>query len=473
MVATSADYHLFNRLVDADRLLLEAAEDELRARQLHYQKIQQYYDGDHPRPLKPAQGKIDNNVIVNLVEEVVDATQHFLTSNKMPDITTDDDKERSPEEEYIDQTWEFNDGMLFIVEQVTCGATGGHNFVKVEAPDEDYPLPRFTSLDGANTLVFWQADDRRIVKWYSTYWTVGQKNYRQDTVNLAALDGTPEWEIYEFVKASNEKDWSLRLDIPVNPVRWPYALGPIVDWPHLPNGRRYYGKSEFGNRLELLGLNDMVNKAASDYKAITRVHAAPRTIATGTRVEEMNKVAGIDNFWAIPAADAKVYNIEMMTDLAALMNLISFGENKFHSISRTVILSGGPDAFRNVTNLGIKAAYMGQMGKNGILEHTYGKGISELSRRALMLGGYGEDIRPKVKFHTALPLSDIEIATTSQLRVDMGIESLESASADNGLNFDQEQKRRANEEALRAELKPQPAPNNFNGNQNGRATNNA
>lgn len=441
------EYRVLDYNVKEDRALLEAAADELRQRRDLDTRSQAYYDGVHPRPLKLVQGKIDNNVIINLAGQVVDTAAHFLTSNQMPDVETDQDtQDETPEEKYIREMWEYNGGAVFLVQQVTDGARCGHNYVKVIPPDEKHPYPRFVSLAPSNTLVFWREDDRSVVLWYSTYWTARGIEYREDVVNRAELDGMPGWDIYEFQKGNNERQWVLRRDIPNNPVTWDYPLSPIYDWPHLPNGRRYYGRSEFGNNLELLSLNDAINKAASDYKAITRVHAAPRTVATGVRADEMNAVSGVDNFWAIPEKEAKVYNVEMQSDLSALLNFITFSQGVFYSISRTAVLSGGPDAFRNVTNLGIKAAFMGQVGKNGILEHLYGKAIAELSLRGLMLADFNiQDIKPKVTFHTALPVSDLEVAQISQMRIDMGIESKETAATENGLDWDVETERLANE----------------------------
>lgn len=440
-------YRIFDNSVSADRAVMEAAEEELRQRRALDARGQAYYDGNHPKALKPAQGKIDNNVTINLAQEVIDSTVHFFTSNELPDQSTDNDaKDETPEEQYIRETWEYNGGAVFLVELVTAGALIGHNYVKVLPPDDQHPYPRFILMDAANTITFWRADDRSKVLWHSAYWAMGGVEYRQDTVNLIENDGTPAWDIYEFRKGNNERQWTLRNDIPENPARWPYELGPIVDWRHLPNGRRYYGRSEFGNNLELLTLNDVVNKAASDYKAITRIHAAPRTVATGVRAEEMNSVAGIDNFWAIPDKDAKVYNVEMQSDLASLLNLITFANSKFYSISRTVVLSGGPDAFRNITNLGIKALYMAQVGKNGLLEHLYGRGITDLDARVLMHGSFDyQNIKPKVTFHTALPVSDLEVAQVTQMRIDMGIESKETAATENGLDWDMESERMSNE----------------------------
>jgi hypothetical protein len=208
----------------------------------------------------------------------------------------------------------------------------------------------------------------------------------------------------------------------------------------LPAPNRFYGKPDLGHELRLTTLNDAVNKTASDYKAILRTHAAPRTIGTGIRTEDMKETA-IDQFWAIPNPDAKVFNVEMQSDLDSSMEFIKFLVEAFYSQARITIAKGGPEAFKDVTNLGIKVAYLDMLAKDASLRRQYGRGIREISRRFLMLGGFPHDIDIIERWPEPLPTSEperVEIVAKEQA---LGLISRESAAGALGLDWDLEQAR--------------------------------
>lgn len=436
------EYRLLDPMVSVDKALIEASDAELRARANLYATAWDYYDGNQPEPLKHAQGKINNNVLINVVSMTVDRTVHFLLP-EMPTIELDQNSESdTPDETYLNDVWEHNQNVVPLLNLAVEGALTGHVFARVQPQTDEGEPPELYVLAGRNIICHWADDDKDTLLWYEIRYDKGRKQYRQDIVNDEYQSGAKQWLIYEYVY--DGKKWTLRTDIE-NPVIWPYELGPIVDWQHLPDPRNYYGKPEMGNGLKLLDLQNAINKAASDYKAITRVHAAPRTVATGVRAEDMQTVAGVDNFWALPDKDAKVYNIEMQSDLSALMNFIRYLSESFFAQTRTTMLSGGVDAYKNITNLGIKAAFMDMLAKNAQLQRQYGRGIAEISKRFLMLGGYAYDVKPHIVWATPLPTSDLEETQIAQQQIDMGVLSKETAAGALGLDWQQEVERLANE----------------------------
>jgi len=438
------EYRLLDPTVSADRELIEAADAELRARASLYARGWDYYDGNQPEPLKYAQGKINNNVLINVVSMSVDRTVHFLFPD-MPTIELDvNSEDDTPDETYLNEVWEYNEGIVKLLNGAVEGSLTGHIYFKVNPPKDGNLYPDLYLMAGCNVISHWASDDKDTLLWQEIHYAQGRKQYRQDVVNEAYQDnGRTGWTIYEYVH--DGRKWVLRTDLPENPVVWPYELGPIVDWQHLPDPRNYYGKPEMGNGLKLLDLQNALNKAASDYKAITRVHAAPRTVATGVRAEEMAAVSGTDNFWAIPDKDAKVYNVEMQSDLSALMNFIRYLGEAFFAQTRTTIISGGIDAYKNITNLGIKAAFMDMLAKNAQLQRQYGRGIAEISKRFLMLNGMDYNVKPHIVWATPLPTSDLEETQIAQQQIDMGVLSKETAAGDLGRDWQQETERMANE----------------------------
>lgn len=98
--------------------------------------------------------------------------------------------------------------------------------------------------------------------------------------------------------------------VPETEVRWGYEWPPILDWKNLPNPHQYYGLSD----LEMADLNDAVNFIASNTGRIIKVHAHPKTIGVGVLGKDVQETS-VDSFWTIPNADAKVYNLEMQSEL--------------------------------------------------------------------------------------------------------------------------------------------------------------
>jgi hypothetical protein len=290
------------------------------------------------------------------------------------------------------------------------------------------------------------------VLWYETRWKAGKREYREDTLNLAALGLGTGWQIREYVRdakgnsQNRAEKWTLMRE-----TAWAYPLGPIVDWQHLAAPNRFYGRPDLGHDLRLTGLNDAVNKTASDYKAILRTHAAPRTIGTGMRIEDMKETA-IDQFWAISNPDAKVFNVEMQSDLASSMEFINFLVNAFFAQARITIARGGPESFKDVTNLGIKVAYLDMLAKDASLRRQYGRGIREISRRFLMLGGFPYDIDIIERWPEPLPTSEPERVQIVAKKQELGLISRETAAGTLGLDWDLERER------MREEQPSPPAP---------------
>lgn len=414
-----------------DKDIREAADLELTLRRTNSALAWRYYDGDHKKHLKAKDGK-DDNTTVNLCRQVVDRTVSFLVA-AFPDIELDELKDTELERD-LRNAWEYSGGAQLLLETAQTGCLDGHCFMRVlEARDgEDYP--RVVNLDPANVLAFWQADDYKHILWYEIHYMVGKNRYRQDVVNF----GT-QWNIYQF-KGSTEQvagvattKWELIGDIIV----WPYPLGPIVDWQHNIRAKRFYGEGELSN----IGLNDAVNKITSDNRKIVRYNSAPKTIGTGFEAESVTETA-IENFWTIEDADAKVYNLEMKSELAASENLALRLRDEFMSEHRVVVLKGDVKDFQRVTNLGVRALFIDQLSKLKQQSWTYAKGIEAVSQRLMMLMKVNEFKTPvKVTLADPLPTDPTEQTTVIEKQRGMNLISKQTAAEELGYNWQLEQER--------------------------------
>jgi hypothetical protein len=416
-----------------DRELIQAAEDERKARYNLHGQNQAYYDGDHKKPLK-VKSNVDNNVIVNLTAQAVDRMLAFLFPD-MPDIEMDGNSaSEDPDEQLIEDTWSANGGAVLMQNAGLMGGIDGQVYLEVTLPDPGKDYARIVVHSGANLISYWDDDDLNCVLWYEKRGKKEGKQWRQDIINLQALDAGTGWEIREYINMAGT--WQVYAE----PIRWEYPFGPIVDFQHMPRPGRYYGEHEFKHAK----LNDAANKVASDIKAILRSHASPKTIGTGVQASAVQETA-IDSFWAIPNETAKVFNLEMGSDLTSSMNFLMFLQDAYMAQSRVALLKGGPDAFKNITNLGIKAAFMDMIAKNEVLRRQYGKGIEEVNKRILMLAGRDPMRKQTLRWASALPVSQLEDAQVAQLEIDMGVLSKETAAGKLGLDWDAESERLDNE----------------------------
>lgn len=366
---------------------------ELRERRQQHQLAWRYYNGDHKRHLS-AIGSHDDNIVLNLCRQVVDRTVAFL----VPDFPT---LEAPPDTERLCEAWNINHGAVLLGTLAMNGALDGHVFVRV-VPDK--PVPRLVPLSSAHVLPVWNADDRSQVLWYELHWQSGRRTYRQDVI-----DDHDRWLVRDYELVGSR--WAL-----MDEVVWPHPLGPIVDWQHGPNPDGFYGQNELGH----VHLNDMINKVASDTARILRFHAYPRTIGTGFEAANVQP-SGIDDFWVIPDQAARVFNLEMQSDLSASLRFLQLLSDHFLAESRVTMLNGDPQHFKGVTNLGVRVAYLDQIAKTEVLRRRYTVGIQQISQRLLMLLGDVFDNVINVHWGEPLPVDRREAVELVAKQLELGL----------------------------------------------------
>lgn len=410
--------------------LRRAADAERQARASMMARAWDYYEGRHARPLKVRSGGTDNNVIVNLIALHADHTVAFA----VPDFPTLelDALHDTETERQIRALWRQAGGANWLATLMLGGVFSGHVFVRVLPPDPTAgtPFPRLIKLNPANVLCFWEAGDVSRLLWYEVQYTAEGETRRQDILAPGAADNVC-WQIREY--SVNDVGGATLRSI----TDWPYVVPPLIDWQHLPRPGAYYGAHELTN----VGLNDAVNKVASDVKAILRTHASPRLVGFGFQADKLQETA-VDALWTIPDSDARVQILEMNSDLASSMAYMRFLTDTYMQLARVTVLSGGPDAYKGVTNLGIRSAFMAQLAKTRTLQAAYGDGLARLTQAAFSLMGQPIAL-PEVKWRSALPESDLEnIQALAQERA-LGIVSQETIAAQRGYQWEVEKARMA------------------------------
>jgi hypothetical protein len=355
-------------------VLRALADAELMQRRVKIAKRRAYYEGEHPHQLTDER----DNIVLNLCKQVVDETVAFLIP-KMPIFELDEQQSnKSDREKWLSAVWESNGGASLVHGMALNGALAGHVFARVMPNGDSHP--RIVPLNPANVIVWWSADDYLTVVGYEIRWEAPDGRYRQDVYKEG--DG---WIVRDYTmphpkpsrKAPAPSEWQVLKEAIL-----PYC--PIVGWSHLPTPNMYYGRDELGS---LTGLNLHINKVASDIKSILRYHAYPTTVGTGFSAKDVQETR-IDGFLTIPDKDARVFNVEMQSDLTSSLSLLDRLENHFLGISRVVLVRGGIESFRGMTNLGVRTAFLPMMMKNEQLRRAYGAGLRDISRLLLAFCPY-------------------------------------------------------------------------------------
>lgn len=388
---------------------------------------QEYYDNKRRPNLKDTQ----DHVLLGVVRQAIDRTVSFLVPD-MPEISLIEN-ETTDDETYLADTWKVNGGATLLSNIVLNGAKSGRSYVRVVESVGDMPA-RIINMNPSNITTFWHEDDVQKVLWHELHWTQKEKSsnggmkdvmYRQDIV-----DAGNEWWMPVYKQEANK--WKL---VPELESTWAHPLPPIISTQHMPKANEFTGEHEFGH----VGLSDSINYIASNINRIIRYHAHPKTIMIGVDATHLTQSDSVDGVWGITESNARVHNLEMQSDLQSSMMMLNELKSMYFSQSRVVVLSGGLEAFRGMTNLGIRSVFMDMISKNMTLRRQYGKLITDVCKTLLMLNGMAYDVEPTILWGEALPVDQREQLDLIQREINMGLLSKRTASKELGRDFDNEQ----------------------------------
>lgn len=423
---------------------------EMKTRAEWFDQIRNFYNGDQPPSLDVKEDEINDNAVINMVKQAADRTVGFLFS-AFPQLELDPDtSDETPDELWLQELWDENGGIAFLHEMAYIGAFAGHVYVRVMPPDKFYgdKYPQLVLLDPKAVQTWWKADDMRRTIFHEVRWTT------RDDFNMATdhvidfVNMGKGWKIYEYESTGSNAGFKL-----VSEGDWKLPLPPIIHWKHLPNTRSFYGLGEFDKSQ--LQLNLQINNVASENNRIVRYHSSPKTVATGTTSGEI-KETSIDQLWAVEKPDAKVYNLEMNSDLTAAMGHLQTLVKAFLAESRVVILEGDVKDFQRVTNAGVRTVFIDMLSKLVVLRWNYGRAIQKISQVAAAVAKKGNEIVPVVVYADPLPVDDTERVNVAMLERTMGIVSHETISNKRGYVWSTELKKMTEEKKLDIFAPPEP-----------------
>lgn len=387
-------------------------EDQRSESNLRLEVINQnwdYYQGKMRQPLKKDGTGVDDNVTFPLVQNIVDKSVagmlgnddvgiiegivFLVLSNDMPrwsrrtnaefqetvHAVMSESNPYAAQQRYIDDTWRMNRKGELLHNIFLLLSLTGHVFIKVLPNWYEDRFARLMPLDSRAVTVFWREDDPETPLWYRYEFGVEGRRTRQDFVR----DDMGGFTLYEYEEQKNRAGWQPTIEGET----WDWPIPPIVEWQNLPmpmSSGMYYGRDDVG---VLIDLNDSVNFIASTMQRIQKHHAHPKTIVTGAEVKDINN--DISLIYAIPNDQAKVYNLEMMSEMTSSLSFLQAVERAIYAYGREVDPVALVQKFGDrLTNFAVRVIHGDTLAKRQAKWMTTEVALSRLHSGLLALGNF-------------------------------------------------------------------------------------
>lgn len=419
-------------------------------------EISQYWDfylGDQWKILREDGESL---ITFNYTKAIVDKSVSFLFGKG---FKVQPHKEKAKElKPILDEVWEYNNKEILGVEMGQMGGVTGDCYVKVGWEDaevddnnvpyeEEYPEGKARITVLPTNVVFPRYSSHDKDKMVSC--TI------QYAVMDIGLDGKPRPKIY---KEEITRDTIAYYLDEVIQEEVPNVLKEInvVPIKNIPLAGESRGQSDLKS---IVPLQKELNAKVTDVSDIINYHSAPITIIQGAKAKNLEK--GAKKVWGGLPKDAKVYNLELHSDLNASNNFIAMIKTAIHELSNTPEDSlGGKASISNTTGVALQIKYAPLLEKTWLKRQTYGRGIKQINRlliKLLRIAGSEEvqktleglmktpeDIKKvynvKVVFPDPLPKDEMVQLQMIAQKMNMGLEEPEGALQELGYEGDIQEK---------------------------------
>lgn len=401
-----------------------------------YNVLSHYYSGDHRPQLKRKENTTDDNITQNFVGLAVDRSVSRLFRGGVQFNLPDGADEQ---QEYIDAIWDLNKKEILLYQLGLHGAVMGTPFVKIVPdgilnPYTETLYPRLIAIDPEIIRFKTDAMDMSEVESYTIEFMYTHNDQEVRYKEVTRHSRMDDYTFKEGEEAAERDTWIVEEFEQVGGGAWqlirreefPYPFPPILHWKNLPSLKSPYGDSEIDDTINL---QDKSNFIASNTGKIIKFHAHPEVIGTGFSVANMESVdSAVGTFRAITNENAKVFTLEMESDLGSSLK---FGEGLRQSIfdiSREVDISSMKDNVGALTNFGLHVLYTDALDKNDTKRQLYGDALKELNRRLLVMAGYEKEQSDPGKISWGVPIVENvkEELEADKMALDAGIVDLET-----------------------------------------------
>lgn len=445
-----------------DRMLSTAAlqaDSEDHTRMMHYAENWDMYKGEQWK-IPVDEGEVQ--LTLNYIKAVVDKSVSFLFGKGFRVICPNELKDTIGL--MLQEAWEDNDKDLFGIECGQMGAVSGDAFIKTaweirpEDIDEGYEngRPRVSLLPSSSVFPKYDPHDRnRMIECIVQYAIITED-----------ASGKAKTQLYQEIYTATTIDIKLdEISQPVNdgsenpgvyPVENPLKEIPISHVRNLPMACEKYGISDM---YSVIGIQQELNEKSTDVSDIINYHAAPVTIITGGKAG--NLVRGARKVWSGLPKDAKVYNLELHSDLNASNAFITALKTALHELTNTPEDSlGQKAAISNTSGVALQIKYSPLMEKTWIKRLTYGKGLRQVNRllvkfyalygteeQRAAIEGIKKDselrkliYRTKINWPDPLPKDEEGLINRISKKMSLGLEEPEGALSELGFEGDVQDK---------------------------------
>lgn len=379
-----------------------------------------WYNGDHPDVIVVPRGDPNDNTFINYAELFVDKGVSFLCgqdvdleekSDVRPTPGERTDSEKWLDDDLFDQT--VNNKMLLFSQIATNGGVCGTAFGRIW-PQLDN-VPKIRPLDPAMVTPHSNEDDYEDVYLYEVEWTTFSALANRVVWRRQLIERLPDltWMITDQESRNEGKSWEMRGE----PEPWPWLFSPIVHCQNLPKSDSLWGKSDLGRSV--LELVYAVNSVATNSRRTVRVYGHPRTWG-----RNLGDIAKLDTRFGrmlnFKSDKAHLENLAVSGDLAgstAVWDRLT--ESLFEVARVSRVATGKMDNIGQLSGLALKILYGPLLEKTEHKRLTYGPLFTELTRRAFIVAGQGDDLRLTPVFQDPVPVD--EVAEVTGLTFDKSI----------------------------------------------------
>lgn len=344
-------------------------------------EISEYWDfylGDQWRVVRE---EGESLITFNYAKAIVDKSVSFLFGKG---FRIQPHKEVAQElKPLLDEVWEYNKKDILGVEIGQMGAITGDCFIKVSWEDpevddngmlyeEEYPdgKVRINVLPTSSVFPVYSSHDKdKMVSCTIQY-----------AILETGIDGKPVARMYKEVVTRDTISYYIDNEL-VEEIPNILREINIVQIKNIPLAGESRGQSDLKS---IIPLQKELNAKVTDVSDIINYHSAPITIIQGAKSKNLEK--GAKKVWGGLPKDAKVYNLELNSDLNASNNFISTIKTAIHELSNTPEDSlGGKSAVSNTTGVALQIKYAPLLEKTWLKRQTYGGGIKDVCRLVIKL----------------------------------------------------------------------------------------
>lgn len=442
-----------------DKAINKQGDDERVARQKYISERWSYYDGNQFKWLKKDAGwSRDDNITINLCGRSVDKAVEFIgtpdefevegakTAQPAAEVANlDGDARTLALKEALEITWE--EYQQDCPEIIQSNLISGHTFVKLYFDSGNQPS--MTLLDPQYMMVFWNHMNARQLLFYRMQWQRGDDTYMQDIVPdwmLMGIDAdtlpvAENWVIIDYKQSKtgvfNDVGWTT-----IKQEVWPYPFPPIVDWAFKRRPHQYYGVSFLHNSVEL---NDAVNFIASNTARLIKHNAHPKVFAFGFTIGDETAVGGVWDGLPIDTG-ARIQQLEMFSQtIGSSVNYLTMLKAEFFANQRILDQANVQDKVGGITNFGVRMLFSDQVEMTDEARASIGKGLAEIMRRLLIMGGAAVEQKIEPSWPEMLPQNQLELLQAAKIESELGTTSLTTLTESIGRDPEKEKELKATE----------------------------